>query len=410
LRSSPLLPIFLIVAVDILGYTIILPLLPFYAEHLGASPTAVGFLVSTYAVCQLIAGPVLGQLSDHFGRKPLLIVSQIGTLAGFIILASANALWLVFLSRAIDGFTAGNLSLAQAYISDVTPPHERARSFGIIGIAFGMGFLIGPALSGFLSQFGYHYPIIAAALLSAISILTTTLILPGKRTIAERCPESAAGPAAPGGRRLSVLQWNRYAEYFSQPSLAPLLWKFFSFVFSFSIFIGGFALFAERRYTWNGHPWGPKEVGYVFAYSGLIGGTLQGGALGRLVKRFGEQRLLAASLLAGAIGYVVLGWAYTVAILLLSSTIAAFGGIARPVVTSLITQVSGRDEQGAVLGLTQSLTSVAQIIGPTVAGVLIDHRLLAVWALIAAAIAFAGWLVRMPDLPPHFEMIDSRRG
>ena len=402
MRSSPLLPIFLIVAVDILGYTIILPLLPFYAEHLGASPTVVGFLVSTYAVCQLVAGPVLGQLSDHFGRKPLLIVSQIGTLIGFIILASANALWLVFLSRAIDGFTAGNLSLAQAYISDVTPPNERARSFGIIGIAFGMGFLLGPALSGYLSQFGYHYPIIAAASLSAVSILTTTLILPGKRALAQLYPESA-GPAAPGGRRVSVLQWNRYAEYFARPSLAPLLWKFFGYVLSFSIFIGGFALFAERRYTWNGHPWGPKEVGYVFAYSGLVGGTLQGGALGRLVKRFGERPLLASSLLASAVGYVVLGWAYTIPILLLSSTIAAFGGIARPVVTSLVTQVAGRDEQGAVLGLTQSLTSIAQILGPTLAGVLIDHRLLAVWALVAAGVAFVGWLVRMPELPPHFD-------
>src|SRR4051812_18590707 len=154
-----LLPIFLIVTVDILGLTIVLPLLPFYAEHYGASPTVVGLLVTVFAVCQLISGPILGQLSDRFGRKPMLLISQVGTLIGFVILARADALIWVFLSRIIDGFTAGNLSIAQAYISDVTEPKDRAKSFAIIGIAFGLGFLIGPAISGYLSKFGYSTPI-----------------------------------------------------------------------------------------------------------------------------------------------------------------------------------------------------------------------------------------------------------
>lgn len=398
LRSSPLLPIFLIVAVDILGYTIILPLLPFYAERMGASPTAVGLLVAVYAMCQLIAGPILGRLSDHFGRKPLLIVSQIGTWIGFIVLAFANALPIVFLSRIIDGATAGNLSLAQAYISDVTAPEKRAKSFGVIGIAFGLGFLIGPAISGFLSQYGIRYPIFAAAALSFTSILATTFLLPGNPVRPSPAPGDAPpGDAPSGGRRLSVLEWNKYAEYFRRPALAPLLFKFFSYVFSFAIFTGGFALFAERRYAWNGHPFGPKEVGYVFAFSGLIGGALQGGALGLMVRRFGERPLLAASLLASAIGYVVLGYAYTIPILLLSAGVSAFGGVARPVVTSLITQVAGRREQGTVLGLTQSLTSIALITGPVIAGLLIEHRLLALWALTASGVAAAGWLVRTPQ-------------
>ena len=400
LRSSPLLPIFLIVAVDILGYTIILPLLPFYAERLGASPSTIGMLVAVYAVCQLVAGPLLGRLSDQFGRKPLLIVSQIGTLIGFVVLAAAGALWVVFLSRIIDGATAGNLSLAQAYISDVTAPEKRAKSFGVIGIAFGMGFLIGPAVSGFLSTFGYSYPIFAAASLSFTSIMATTFFLPANP------PRPAGVPAAdsgPGGRRLSILEWDRYAEYFQRPSLAPLLLKFFSYVFSFAVFVGGFALFAERRYVWAGHPFGPKEVGYVFAYSGLIGGILQGGALGRLVRRFGERPLLAASLVACAAGYAILGYAYTIPLLLVSAAVSAFGGIARPVVTSLITQVAGRREQGTVLGLTQSLTSIAQITGPLIAGFLIQHHLLIAWALVAAGIAAVGWVVRTPPAPAqHF--------
>jgi MFS transporter, DHA1 family, tetracycline resistance protein len=394
LRNSPILPIFLIVVVDILGYTIILPLLPFYAERMGATPGVVGLLVGVYAVCQLFAGPFLGRLSDRFGRKPLLIVSQLGTLAGFIVLAFSTSLWMVFLSRVIDGFTAGNLSLAQAYISDVTAPEKRAKSFGIIGIAFGIGFLLGPAISGFLSQFGYHYPIFAAAALSATSVLATTLLLPTSQ------PHAAeAGDTGSGGRRLPVLDWGRYVEYFRRPELSGLLYKYFAYVFSFSIFTGGFALFAERRFQWSGHPFGPKEVGYIFAYSGLVGGSLQGGALGSLVRRFHERPLLAASLLAGGIGYVVLGFSYSIPMLLVASTIASFGGVARPVVTSLVTQVAGRNEQGTVLGLTQSLTSIAMIAGPVIAGGFIEHGLLVPWALASAAVALAGYWVSAPAQP-----------
>src|SRR5258708_36410296 len=150
--KSPLLPIFLIVMVDVLGLTIMLPLLPFYAEHFGASPTVVGLLVSTFALSQLIAGPVLGQISDRVGRKPVLTVSQMGTFAGFLVLAYAPNLFFVFLARIIDGLTAGNLSIAQAYIADVTTPKERARAFAVIGIAFGIGFLIGPGAPGYLTQ------------------------------------------------------------------------------------------------------------------------------------------------------------------------------------------------------------------------------------------------------------------
>jgi MFS family permease len=239
---SALLPIFLIVVVDILGMTIMFPLLPFYAEHLGAGPLGAGLLISVYAVCQLFGGPLLGRLSDHTGRKPLLVVSQIGTLFGLTLLAFTNTLWVVFLSRVIDGLTAGNISLAQAYIADVTKPEERTRSFAVIGIAFGVGFLIGPAVSGYLAQFGYQYPVYAAMALSATSILTTIVMLPGHK------------PAGNGEveRRLSILGWGSYAAYFRQPGLAPLLWQFFAYMICFSLFMSGFPLFAERRYTWEG--------------------------------------------------------------------------------------------------------------------------------------------------------------
>ena len=382
-------------AVDILGYTIILPLLPFYAERMGARPATIGLLVAAYAVCQLIAGPILGRFSDRIGRRPLLLVSQAGTFIGFLMLAYATSLPMVFAARIVDGLTAGNLALAQAYISDVSKPEDRARSFGIIGIAFGMGFLIGPAISGILAQFGYKYPILGAAGLSALSILATYFLLPSNP------PKPAGvddGPAAPGGKRLGLLEWNRYADYFKQPSLAPYLAKYFSYVFSFAVFTGGFALFCERRFTWDGRPFGPREVGFAFAYAGLLGGILQGGLIGRLVKRYGEVPLMATGFVSVIAGYVALGFAFSIAQLVAVITISALGGIVRPVVTSLITQASARSEQGTVLGLTQSLTSVAQIAGPLLAGFLIDRQLLTTWALVAAGIGLGGWLVRSPKV------------
>src|SRR5580704_8025839 len=225
-----------------------IPLLPFYAEKMGATPTEVGLLIRVYAVCQLISGPLLGRMSDVTGRKPLLIVSEVGTLIRFLILAFAPSLWVVFLARVIDGATAGNLSLAQAYISDVTKPEERAKSFGIIGIAFGMGFLIGPAISGFLAKFDYRDPIFAAAALSATSILATTFLLPSVK------PGGEGAATGPGGKRISLLQWSEYGRYYKQPVLSRLLWQFFTFTFSFALFTSGFALFTERRLTWHGMP------------------------------------------------------------------------------------------------------------------------------------------------------------
>src|SRR5690242_5103407 len=276
-----------------------IPLLPFYAEKLGASATEVGWLIGIYAACQLFSGPLLGRLSDHTGRKPLLLLSQAGTFAGFIVTAFAPSLSILFLARAIDGMTAGNLSLAQAYISDVTRPEERAKSFGIIGIAFGLGFLIGPAISGFLAKFDYRMPILAAALMSFTSILATTFLLPSVANI----NRVQGGPSGPGGRRLSLVQWGEYGRYFKQPGLGALLVQFFIFTFSFAMFVAALALFVERRLTWHGKPFGPEQTGYVWAYAGFLGICLQGPGLGRLVKRYGERALNRTGFAAYVAGY-----------------------------------------------------------------------------------------------------------
>jgi len=385
LFSSPLLPIFLIVAVDVLGFTIILPLLPFYSERLGASPTVVGAIVSIYAVGQLLAGPILGQISDRIGRRPVLLLSQAGTLGGFLVLAFSTQVWMVFLSRAIDGLTAGNLSIAQAYISDVTAPEHRAKSFAIIGVAFGFGFLVGPAISGFLAHFGYQAPIFAACALSLASILCTFFLLPRREPIHLEQGETVTGP---GGKRLSLISWGQYRRYFQQGDLARLLGQWLLFSLSFSTFIAGFALFAERRYLWNGHAVGVREVGYIFAFNGFIGIIMQGGMVGRMVKAFGEKKVVQIGFATSFLGYAAVGFTHTVGELLWVLALSSIGAAGlRPALTSMITQKAGRREQGVILGLTQSLTSIAQIAAPILAGYLIDRALLTTWAFWAGILS-----------------------
>lgn len=381
--------------VDVLGLSIIIPLLPFYAEHFGASATVVGTLVSSFAFCQLIAGPILGKLSDRMGRKPLLIVSQIGTCIGFLILAGAQSLWMVFLSRIIDGATAGNLSLAQAYISDVTKPEERTKSFAVIGIAFGIGFLIGPALSGWLSHYSYTYPILVAAALSAGSVICTATLLPSVEP-------HTLNQAGPGGKRLGVLDWRAYGQYFTRPELGPLLLQFFFFAFSFSMFVNGFALFSERRFTWRGKPFDAMQVGFILAWVGFLSIILQGGLIGKLVKRFGELSLVRSGFLVTAVTSFWLARVDSIGELLANTGISSYGsGVVRPAVTALITQKASKQEQGVVLGLTQSLTSVAAIVAPVVAGALIDRGWLAAWAIGVGLVALCGMIAAYRYKPAY---------
>jgi len=387
-KKSPLLPIFLIVVVDVLGLTIILPLLPLYAEKMGATPFLAGSLVSSYALCQLVAGPILGRLSDRYGRRPILLLSQLGTFVGFIILAFAHQLWVVFLSRVVDGLTAGNLSVAQAYISDVTEPKNRAKSFGLIGIAFGLGFLVGPGVSGLLARYGYQYPIFAAAALSATSILATYFFLPSVPPKPHGVAVEPDAPPLPSGQ---IFDWKATLKAFQNRPLAKRLWQFLAFAFAFALFMAGFALFAERRFVHEGRPFTATEIGFAMAYMGLVGVVVQGGLIGRLIAFFGEAKLVLIGFIGMLAGYLIMGEAQGMWALHISLTVMGFGhSVLRPCVTSLISQAASRAEQGFTMGLMQSLLSIAQIAGPMLGGFLIQHAQLRIWSLASAFFCAVG--------------------
>jgi MFS family permease len=400
---SPLLPIFLTVFVDVLGLTLMLPLLPFYTEHFGGSPLTVGLLIASYGFCQLISGPILGRISDRVGRKPVLLVSQAGTFFGFLTIGFASTLWMLFLGRILDGLTAGNLSIAQAYISDVTRPENRTRAFALIGIAFGSGFLIGPAISGILAhRFGYATPAFAAAGLSLLSIVLTATLLPKNpiRPDEDGVPAASAQPVAvsgaprpappPAGSRSLA-----FGKFFSRPLPRRRLLEFFAFTLSFSTLIGGLALFLNRRFGFN-----VENVGWVYAFSGLIGGFIQGGIIGRLVKRYGEAKLALSGFVTMAIGYCFLGLAHGIPVLLVLVAISGFGvAVTRPALTTLLTKSVGREEQGAALGVSQSLSSIAQIVGAPVAGLLIEHGWLWQYGVAAGSVALVGVVIGMQPEP-----------
>ena len=225
----------------------LMPLLPFYARTFGASAEQVGALLAVYSLFSLLCGPPLGALSDRFGRKPVLLASQLGTFLGLLLMASATSLWMLFAARIIDGATAGNITVAQAYIADVSKPSQRAKAFGMIGVAFGLGFLIGPAATAFVaSRFGDRTAVLVAAGLSMCSLIATLVMLPMNP------PKPALEPgeveSAPAPRRLSPFDLRVFAEYFQRPTISPLLWQFLASQLSFGLFFGGFALFAERRF------------------------------------------------------------------------------------------------------------------------------------------------------------------
>jgi MFS family permease len=374
-----LVPTFVVVAVDATGLGIILPLLPFYSQRLGATPFLIGALISVYAVCQLIAGPVVGILSDRYGRRKVLVVSQIGTLIGFVLLALAGNLTLVFLARIIDGLTSGNISVAHAYAAEHSAPATRKQALGMTSGAIGTGLLLGPALSSFLVHYGPTAPVWAAAALSLVSILATIALLPPDHPASEplyqhRVPEPTL---------IRSLFGMRYAW-----RLLGLLIVFF---FVNSMFLSQIGLFLSARFSWDGHPFGARELGWMFAYAGFINMVVQGLLITRTNLIASDRTIVKAAFACMGLGFAGLAAGNNISLLTLYLTLIIVGTMfARSTLTAELSRSSAINRQGMIMGLNQSLMSGANISAPLLSGALIGHRLFVPWALAMAAIAAIG--------------------
>lgn len=354
-----LFAIFLVVFIDLLGFGLILPLLPYIAESFGASDFQVGLLVSIYAATQLIGAPTLGRLSDRFGRRPLLLTSIAGNMLSFVLLAASQSLTLVFIARALAGLTGGNISVAQAYISDVTDEKNRGKAFGLIGAAFGLGFILGPTIGGLLGRFGFAVPALAAAGVALVNILLVAFWLPESLTADRR--REMDGQQRPAFNLQTMLTALR------RPYVGNLLHTRFVFGLALSIFQSIFALYALRAFQLQA-----EQTGLILGYVGLLAVLTQGFLVGRLTSRFGDNQLIFAATIFMAIG--LLGWGLSSSVIMLLidlAPIAIAGGLLNTVINSALSKSVAPGEIGGTLGLAAALESATRVIAPSVGGFLL---------------------------------------
>jgi MFS transporter, DHA1 family, tetracycline resistance protein len=343
--SRPLLVIFLTILVNLIGFGIIIPLLPFYAETFGASPLAIGLLFASFSVCQLIASPLLGHWSDRWGRRPILIFSLIGTVVSFVMLALAHSLALLFVARVVDGLSGGNITTARAYIGDVTTEENRARAFGMLGAAFGLGFIIGPGLGGLFARISYTAPIWAAAIITVVATVLAWLWLP--ETV-HRVHAVAGSP------------WRALRDLGHRPALRLLFTIDFLYWGSFAVYQTTFALFGERRFGFDA-----THIGYLLSAFGFLGVVVQGGFVGAVVRRIGERRTLTIGLLFAAVGWGGSAMTHSLPVFIALLVPGAIGiGFCNPSLTSLVSGAAGRHEQGRVQGAAGALESLGRTLGP----------------------------------------------
>ena len=362
--TTPLIIIFITVFIDLIGFGIVLPILPIYAETdpFNATPFEIGMLFAIYSWMQFFFTPILGKLSDRYGRRPILFISLLGSALGYFVIGWANTLFLVFLGRIISGITGGNISTAQAYIADVTSKENRAKGMGLFGAAFGLGFIFGPAIAGVLSKYGIHVPFYFAAILSFANATALYFIL----------PESIKPGLRIAERKNRIVEW---VESFRQKEYGILNLIYFLLIMAFSIMTYAFVLYTSFTFGYNA-----EQNGYLFAYVGLISIIGQGFLFGILAKKVGEGILAAVGclLMVGSLFAVPLVSPTSGGLtgLLIGCTFLAFGNaLASPSLISLVSKISHENEQGKSLGIMQSGASLARAIGPTIGGFLLNNAL-----------------------------------
>lgn len=358
MRKSPLVIIFFTVFIDLVGFGIVLPLLPFYAQTFGATALLVGLLSTSFSLMQFWFAPLWGRLSDRVGRRPIILLGLLGSCVSYLVFGFANSLLVLFLSRILAGIAGANISTAQAYIADSTPTEGRAKGMGLIGAAYGLGFIFGPAIGGILSQFGYGVPAFFASGLALCNCVAAYFLLP-----------ESLNPRSPTFTSRRGLNFAGIQRGLRHPELRIFLGCFFVSTFAFANLEATFALMTQKRFGLDA-----RHNGYLFAYIGVLITIMQGVLIGRLVRKFGERRLVVIGLFSMIFGLGLLPFSPSLRYLLLTLVVLTFGnGVTNPSITSLISQITGAEDQGGMLGVTQSLASLARILGPAWGGFTFDR-------------------------------------
>ena len=375
---SPLVVLFLTVFIDLMGFGIVIPLLPIYAEQMNATPFTAGALIGVYSLMQLVFAPVWGRISDDIGRRPVLLMCLAGSAMSYLLLAAAWRLEVLFLARVLAGVAGASIPVAQAYIADVTGPAERARGMGLIGAAFGLGMVIGPALGGGLSLLGPRVPEGFAAGLCLANVLVAVYRLP------ESLPGSVRGPA-PFRHPLSLASLR---DAVARPGAASLLAVFFLVTLGFAVLEGTFSLAADR------YGYSQAQVDWLWVYMGLVAVVVQGWLVGRLARRLPERTLVILGAAALSLGFLWIPFAgaavgLPIGLLAALALVVSGQGLASPSLSSLISKTVEESVYGQALGVSQSLSAGARVLGPAGGG-LIFGRFDAAAAYLAAAVCAAG--------------------
>ncbi|HEY3567312.1 MAG TPA: MFS transporter [Thermoanaerobaculia bacterium] len=386
-RKRALLTVFLTILLDLIGFGMILPFLTFYAQEFHASPLQIGLLFSSYSLTQLLCAPLLGRLSDRAGRRPVLLGSIAGSAISYVVFALAPNYAVLLLARSLSGVAAANYAIAQAYMADVSTPQERSKAMGLVGAAFGLGFVLGPALGGVLEQLGASVAPLAhigprlvpfaAAGLSTLNLLIASVSLPESLS-----PELRRSAASRGG---SWMGFRELREVWRDTPLRGLMVLFFLVMLCFSMMETTLALFCQARFGF-----GARETSWLFVFVGIVLVIVQGGLLGRLVRKFGERRLILGGIVLMALGLALLPltpvtippvWS-KLGLLFLSLLLLAVGnGIHNPSTTGLLSRLAGEESQGSTIGLSRSFGALARILGPS-AGT---------WIFAAAGVRWPFW-------------------
>ena len=378
-QKRTLFTLFSIVVIDLIGFGIVIPVLPFYAEEYGANAAVLGLLISCFAAMQFIFAPIWGRLSDRIGRRPVMLITIAGTSAAFLLLGYANSLVWLFVARIFGGIFGGNIGVATAYVTDITSSKDRTKWMGMIGASFGIGFILGPAIGGLLSTYGLGVPMFAGAILAAINLVYANIVLrePKRHEVESRVPDG---------------------HVLKNPFILRMCILYSLFTIGMTQLEATFAFFMMDRFQYDA-----QQVAYILVMMALIMVGIQGGAIRRLAKAFGERNLLMAGALILCVAFFAIPWQHVVGFLLIPLAISAVGrGIAQPSMLSMVSHATMASNRGKVMGIFQSSASLGRVIGPLLAGVLYDSFMSAPYWFASALMLVV--MALGATLPSHHEV------